>query len=283
MTNLSRPYQVALGAIVLLAAVWVVALRGHSSTSATGSSTPAPQPAAPAGQPAPSSPYHGSAPGVAGLSRAIEQARGAVAQSEASAKQLGEKSARASSPSAAGTAAGGAPAPSQPSSHSSPSPSAPSTSGSGPATRAGSAAPAHRLSTTHTARADGDLAADTRASHRAAAPRGAHSTSTPAAQRSVEAELKRGKVVAILFWNPHATVDQVVQRELRAVGLALRGKVAVMNAHAKQVGEFGPFTRAVQVYGTPTILIVNRHGQAMSLSGLTDAYSLEQAIADFRH
>jgi hypothetical protein len=55
-----------------------------------------------------------------------------------------------------------------------------------------------------------------------------------------------------------------------------------MNAHATQVGEFGPFTRAVQVYGTPTILIVNRHGQTTSLSGLTDAYSLEQLITEFK-
>jgi hypothetical protein len=258
MTHLSRPYQIALAVIVLMAAVWLVALRGHSSPSATGSPTPASQPAAPAGQPAPSTPYQGSAPGVAGLTRAIEKARGAVAQSEANAKQLAEKSAQASSPSA-------------PSSTSSPS-----------GTRGGSAAPAHTLSTTHAARTHAATGAHVQSPHRGAAPRGVRSSSAPAQQQTVEAALKHGKVVAILFWNPHAVVDQAVQRELQAVARVLSGQIAVMNAHANQVGAFGPFSRAVQVYGTPTILIVNRHGQTTSLTGLTDVYSLEQAIGEAR-
>ncbi len=46
MTQISRPFQIALAAVVLLAAVWFVALRGHSSSGS--SSTPAASAPAPA-------------------------------------------------------------------------------------------------------------------------------------------------------------------------------------------------------------------------------------------
>src|SRR5881392_2712045 len=97
MAQLSRPYQVALVAIVLLAAVWLLALRGHSSGGSESTSTPAPKPATSTGPGSPSTPYKGSAPGVAGLTRAIQKAHGAVAQSERHAKQLEEKPKQAAS------------------------------------------------------------------------------------------------------------------------------------------------------------------------------------------
>jgi hypothetical protein len=270
MTHLSRPYQVALAAIGVLAAVWAIALRGHSSSSSTSTSVPAPQPAAPKSA-APSSPYHGSAPGVAGLTRAIEKARGAVSLSEANAKQLQEQSAKASSPSSSATTGGSASSPSKSSAQ-------PSTPSSPPATHTGSAAPARALPSTHT-RSSSTRSRAPSAGARAAAP-GVRPGSAPAAQQRVEAQLKQGKVVAILFWNPRAVVDQVVQRELQAVSHAPRAGLAVIDAGASQVGAFGAFTRAVQVLDTPTILFVNRHGQTRTLSGLTDAYALEQALGE---
>ena len=258
MTHLSRPYQIALAAIALIAAVWFIALRGHSSSSSSsGSSSPPAQPAASSS--ASTTPYHGAAPGVAGLTRAIEKARGAVAVSEANAKQLARQSAQASSASSSAPASvSDAPA---------------ATSGSGQATTTVTAGAAHTATgvTVH-ARA-----------HTATSPAAAgaaHVLPALSRQRAVEADLAHGKVVAILFWNPYAPVDQVVQGELRAAARALHGRLAVIDARAKQVGQFGTFTRAVQVYGTPTILIVTRHGETSSLTGLTDAYSLEQAIAE---
>ena len=101
-------------------------------------------------------------------------------------------------------------------------------------------------------------------------------------QRTVEGELKGGKLVAILFWNPKGADDAAVRRELEAVGRALGGKLVVHQASASQVGSFGSITRAVQIYQTPTILIINKHGQATVLTGLTDAFSLEQAIEEAR-
>jgi hypothetical protein len=253
MAQLSRPYQIAFVAMAFLVLVWFVALRGHSSNSSSSASAPGASTLAPTAASkakaaaAPSSVYHGAAPGVEGLTRAISKAHGAVATSQQNAKQLQEKSAQASSPSSSTSAAG-----SQPTS------STPATPAS-PATTSKSAA------------------------RTAVKPHKATASGTPAQQKAVESELKGGKVVLLLFWNPKASVDMAVHKELQAVGHKLGGKITVHDALAKQVGSFGSITKAIQVYETPTILLVNRHGVTTTLTGLTDVYSLEQTIEEARH
>jgi hypothetical protein len=261
MSQISRPFQIALVVLVLFIAVWFVALRGHSSGSEStgasasakqGSQTAAPPPAAKS--PAESGTvYKGAAPGVGGLTRAIAKARGAVTESQQNAQQLQEKSNQASSAAATQAAAASAAA------------SARAKSQAGAATEQAAAAKSAAAAKT------------------AAAAKGSAAVKTAAAsskQATVEAELKQGKVVMILFWNPHSVVDAKVRSELNSLGHQLGGKVAVHDAQANQVGSFGSFTRTVQVYGTPTILIVNKKGQTTSLTGLTDMFSLKQAIAE---
>ncbi|MHB8234773.1 MAG: hypothetical protein ACYDHT_08990 [Solirubrobacteraceae bacterium] len=257
MSQISRPFQIALVAIVALALVWLVFLRGHSSSSESASST-APSSAQPAkatqpsssasassgsnpgGSSVSSSPYHGSAPGVAGLTRAIAKARGAVAQTEQHDKRLQRKADQAEN-------GAGASAPS--SSHASaPATSAPSTAVKAPRSTA--------------------------APQRAA-------QGVPVMQTKVEDELKHGKLVAILLWNAKGSVDQVVRRELSAARRGARGLV-VHVATSGQVGSFGTFTRAVQVSSTPTILLITPKGVTSSITGLTDAYAIQQAISEAR-
>jgi hypothetical protein len=276
MAQLSRPYQVALAAIVLLAAVWLLALRGHSSGGRESASTPAPKPSTSTSPGAPYRPYKGSAPGVAGLTRAIQKAHGAVAQSEHNAKQLGERSKQASSSGAGQT----------------------NRSGSTSATRAASTpAPAskgvaekHRAAARHVTRNHVRTQATS-------------TSALPAKQVMVERELKRGFTAAIFFWNPQAADDVAVHRELQrllaaqeqhpagrsagrelgdgSVVLEPRGseeKIAVHQSPAAQVASYGSFTRAVQIYQTPTLLIVNPKGQAVAITGLTDSFSIEQTL-----
>jgi hypothetical protein len=257
MAQLSRPYQVALAAIGVLAAVWFIALRGHSG-SGGGSSVPAPQAAAPAPKaatPAPSSP---SAPGVAGLTRAVEKARGAVRESERDAKQLQQKSAEASSPSSTGAPSASSTGGTRPS----PSPTRPSsaatrTSPSGPNAHSGHPAPAL--------------------------------PGAPARQARVEGELKQGHTVLVLLWNPKGAEDRAVRFQLQALreverifGVPQNQRYVLEEAAAKEVGSFGTFTRAVQVYQTPTILIILPNGKTTTMTGLTDAYAIQQAISDAR-
>jgi hypothetical protein len=275
MTQLSRPYQIALLALGLLVVVWFLALRGHSAETTGGgagssvaASAPAPSAAGEAkAAAAPTHVYHGPVPGVEGLTRAIDKAHGAVATSQHNAKQLEEESAKASSSAQASS----------------------STSHGAAASSTASSRSTHARASTG-ALAKHPSAVGSKAAPRATASKpsttGASAPKTrgasPDMQRSVEAELKQGKVVTILFWNPKGSVDRAVQRELRAVGHALGGKIAVREAYARQVGSFGSITRAVQVDETPTILIVNRHGQTTTLAGLTDVFSIEQAIGEAR-
>jgi len=114
------------------------------------------------------------------------------------------------------------------------------------------------------------------------APTTKRAAGTPSMQVAVEHQLQQGKTVLILFWNPKGADDVAVHKELPAVQHALGGKVAVHYASAGQVGEYGTITHTVQVTQTPTLLIVNPHGQTTVLTGLTDAFSIEQSVSEAR-
>jgi hypothetical protein len=291
MTKISRPFQIALVAVALLAAVYFVALRKHSSsressapapvastatpstassastasaagTSASSSSAASPSAGGPSGG---TSTYKGSAPGVDGLTRAIQKARGAVSESEQHAKALQQKATAAS-----GTAEKlGS--------------SATGTAGVAAAATGGTAAAKHSAAATHAA--SSAAAAVQAKSKTPASKAGASKTASgvPVMQARVERELKRGDIAALLFWNPSGTVDKTVRRELQATARKLHGKLAISVARSSEVGSFGTFTRTVQVYGTPTILLINPAGKTASVTGLTDVFSLEQAVREIKH
>ncbi|HEX4838205.1 MAG TPA: hypothetical protein VFV03_06760 [Solirubrobacteraceae bacterium] len=248
MAQVSRPFQVALGAVVVLALVWMMALRGHvANPSEPAPSSPSASVSASSAARAPAAPtpvYHGAAPGVEGLTRAIAKAHGAVALSQRNAGQLQRKSDEASNESRAGA-----------------------TSGAATSESSAGATSAHN--------------ATSRASARAGSSAKTHS-GRPAAQVAVERELSHGKTVMLVFWNPRSTVDEDVQSQARALAGGSRGTVTLHAARAGQVGMFGAITEVAHVYQTPTILIVNRHGLVSTLTGLTDVFALEQAVREAR-
>jgi hypothetical protein len=255
MAQISRPFQIALAAMGVLVAVWFFALRGHSSGSSSSGGSPQAQsqPTPTAAKPGAASPvYHGSAPGVEGLTRAIAKAHGAVAASERSAQSLQAQSARASSSTSATASAATTASP-----------------------RAHSPAATSPAAATATVAASGAHSSHPRATRPSA-------LLVSSKQAAIEGELKRGKVATILLWSANGSTDAVVRRELQVAGQALRGSVVVYEAHPSQVASFGSFTSAVPVYATPTILIVNRRGHTTTVSGLTDAFSIEQAIGEAR-
>jgi len=298
MAQLSRPYQIALVVLGLFAAVWFVALRGSSTTTSgpgasSVASAPAPKPASSASAQAekaaaPTPVYHGAAPGVEGLTRAIAKAHGAVATSQQNAKQLEEKSAAASSASSAGAGSSASTTSAQP---------ATSVTHRSPAVTKAPRNPAATSTKAGTTRAAGE----SKTTEARTGPQ-----RTPARQLLVERALREGKIAVILFWSPMGADDVAVRAELRLLeaihhliqpvanvpavrralehsGLELQKKFATFEARANQVTSFGSFTHAIQIYETPTILIVNKHGQTTTLAGLTDAYSIEQAIDEARH
>ncbi len=270
LKQISRPFQIALVAVVVLFALWFVVLR-HASSESTSPSASSGQPAT-SSQPAASSSssgssgssgssasgtstYHGSAPGVAGLTRAIAKARGAVAQSQQNAQRLQSKEKQASSASGAAQATAAKPTSST---------SAKSVAGATPARAKAQTAPQSAAKPS-----SGAASAAARAK-----------AGIPVLQSKIEAQLKHGQLVAILLWNPKGSVDKVVHSNLQSAKRSFPGKLAVHVATSGQVGSFGTFTRAVQVYSTPTILLINPKGATSSVTGLTDSFAIDQAIRE---
>jgi hypothetical protein len=105
----------------------------------------------------------------------------------------------------------------------------------------------------------------------------------PAGQLAVEAELAHGKTVMLVFWNPQSSVDQEVHSQVGALVSGSKGTVVMHAALPGQVNMFGSITEVVRVYQTPTILIVNRHGVVSTLTGLTEVFALQQAVREAQH
>ena len=258
MAQLSRPYQIGLAAVAVLAAAWLLLLGGHHSSTSGGTSASAPAsptrtvhaPSAPAPAKAHaqgnarSATGGGSASSIGGLGHAIEKAHGAVSTSQKNAKELASKSAQASTPNS--------------SSPSKADPSASKAAGAGAAAHAKSA-PKTSSSSSSATHAAPKTSPSTRGSVRA---------TVAVRQHAVERQLAEGKIAVIFFWNPKGADDRAVNRSLNELPGNLR--IAIDRARANAVATFGTITRGVQVYGTPTMLIVNKKGQVTTMTGLQD-------------
>jgi uncharacterized protein (UPF0333 family) len=297
MAQISRPFQIALVAVCLFAGVWFFALHGHSTSTGGSGSAPAVTASTPSAAKATGTAvanttaakgasavvarakaaaktghiYHGPVPGLEGLTRDIARAHGAVAavgaspSSSASATHTGSSTTAATQSHAA-------------------TPSAAATS------TAASSTP----TVTHTTVKLQPIKAKSGAGR------------VPARQVLVEHALHEGKIAVVLFWNPKGANDAIVNYELKlleavhhlirplahtpqlrsalkASGLELEKRFAAFVSTAGQVASYGTITRGVQVYSTPTIFIVNKQGHATVLTGLQDAFSIEQAIDEARN
>lgn len=308
MPPLSRPFQILLVVFVLFAGAygaWFLVLREPSS-STTSASTPQSTPTAVARAPkvnAPKTPesgkvYHGAAPGLEGLTRDVAKAHGAVSEAQHSGEHELNRAGAAS------TAAGASPSSTngvgtQPQASTTHHPASSSASSTASASVAKPALHSATKPTTSAGQASKPKST--------AAPATVGSNQIPAKQALVEGALKEGKVAVILFWNPkgaddaadrlelkvleavHHLIPALARRvpalraELKQSGLELEKKFAAFEASASQVTSFGSITRGVQVYGTPTLLVVNPKGQVTTITGLTDAFAIEQAIDEARH
>jgi hypothetical protein len=243
MTQISRPFQIVLAAFALFVAVWFVALRAHNSSTTGGSSSGASS----------SSSATVTHPTSAAHAKVKTTATTTTTRVHHSANGAAVTVKRSVSSAAGHTTVRHTTAV-----HSN--------------TTAGHTTVVRTTAVKHTPPAAKPVPAKTKPA-----------TGTPGMQIAVEHELQQGKTVLILFWNSKGADDVAVHNELPAVQRSLGGKVAVHYASANQVGEYGTITHAVQVNQTPTLLIVNPHGQTTTLTGLTDSFSIEQSISEANH
>jgi hypothetical protein len=270
MAQISRPFQVVLAAFVLFAIAWFALLhRPGTSSSSGGGSAPAsatPHPHAPAGT------------RTAAHTHAATPAPATAKTHSTTVTHHATGHAHSTTVTHRTTAHSGSTTVTH---HST------STTHNAPAT--------HHVTVRHSSatHAASQAAAPGALHHAAVKPQGtrsaqrgpaaaAKSQATPPMQATVAAELKQGKVVLLLFWNPSSSNDVAVHRQVQIVAHKLGRGLAVHTASASQVGSFGSITRDIQVYQTPTLLIVNRHDQVTTVTGYTETYALEQAIREAR-
>lgn len=272
MAQLSRPFQLAFLLVAALAVAWFAVLRTHSTASSGGSSgsstsgSPAARStAAQAGtternQGTPTKVYHGPVPGLHGLSRDIRRAHEAVGASQAQARaaEAESHSSRRSSYVTAPAQTSRTSAPGHP------------------------AAASHAASHTHAATGSHAIpAAPTKSSHSGSRPRPGSAEPHHLSRAVVVGnQLKAGKVVLLLFWSERSAEDQAVRSQVQSVSRSLGRRVAADYAKPSEVGAFGSITREVTVLQTPTLLVIDRKGLVTTIAGLTDAFSIEQAVRE---
>jgi hypothetical protein len=264
MTQISRPFQVVLAAFAVFVAIWFVALRAHNASTGAGSGSSASvaQPAKPAAKPV------------------AKPATGADATHKTTSVTHTTSTASGTHVSQSTHVVHGADTSAVTVKRSVSTPAGKTTTvRASTVHKTGTGATVVHTTVVHHAPAK-PVQAKTAPAKPAPPNTSKTATGAPKGQREVEAQLQAGKTVLILFWNPRGAEDVAVHGELPVLQHKLGGKVAVHYASANQVGEYGTVTHAIQVNQTPTLLIINHKGQTTVMTGLTDAFAIEQAITE---
>jgi hypothetical protein len=130
-------------------------------------------------------------------------------------------------------------------------------------TAAGSAAPSS------SARSKAAAAKRERASRAVAAGRDA----------AVVRDIKRGKVVVLLFWNPDGADDIATRGAVRDLDLH-GGRVVVRVVPITRVAQYPSITSGVKIAQSPTTVVIGRKRETRVIVGLTEPREISQAVGD---
>jgi hypothetical protein len=96
----------------------------------------------------------------------------------------------------------------------------------------------------------------------------------------VKRALDAHKVVVVLFWNRSGVDDRSVKRSLDS--LPHRKGVAVFSDSVRHLSRYTRITAAASVSTTPSLVLVNRKGQAEVISGYLDRQTVAQYVRNAR-
>jgi hypothetical protein len=98
--------------------------------------------------------------------------------------------------------------------------------------------------------------------------------------RKVAAAVRRHQRVVIFFQNPRGLDDQATGQSVRS----LRGqtKAKVFTDDIRSVDRYGPILEDVGVNQAPSIVVIDRRGNASLIEGFIDSRALAQEVADAR-
>jgi hypothetical protein len=242
--QVSRPMQIALVAVVLLAGMWFTVLKPKPDA---GVSAP-PATAAPVAD-ASSAPV---APGVKGLTTAVDKAKGAASASDAANARV--EAATAGAPAAK--------------------PAAAKAVATKRATTKAKATKAKATKSVIAARKPGAKAAP------AVAPKPAAPAAIVDPSDRLLAYLAKGKTLVILFHGDGAD-DAAARKAVHRTALKDKNVVSAYVPITK-VGAYQAITSGVDVLTSPTVMIIGTDHKATSLTGFIEAASVKQAVGDAR-
>lgn len=119
-----------------------------------------------------------------------------------------------------------------------------------------------------------------RGHHVAAPARHGALVHTPAQRADAVARaLAAGKVLALLYYNPASFDDRAVRGELAAVPSSA-GKVFKLAVPISELARYPVVTNQVPVNISPTLVIVGRSRQAVTIEGFADRFEIAQRMRD---
>lgn len=240
--------QIALVAVVLLAGMWFTVLKPKSADTTT--SAPVAQVTTQSSEPV--------APGVKGLTSAIDKAKGAAARSDATNAKIQ-------------TATGG--------------------TATATAAPKRTAVPKKATATATATKKPGTKAATAKAvAAKPAAPKAATPAKTAAAAKPAAAVdpsarllayLKRGKTLVVLFYGKGAD-DRAARKAVHQTAQGDPKHVVSAYVPISKVGAYEAITTDVDVLAAPTILVISTKGKATPLTGYVDAAVVRNAVSAAR-
>ena len=96
---------------------------------------------------------------------------------------------------------------------------------------------------------------------------------------AVVRDIKRGKVVVLLFWDPAGADDIAARGALRDLDLH-GGRVVVRVVPITRVAQYESITSGVKIAESPTTVIIGRKRQTRVIVGLTEPREVSQAVGD---
>jgi hypothetical protein len=229
--QVSRPMQIALVAVVLLAGMWFTVLKPKPAEE-TAVTPATPTPAAKSSAPV--------APGVKGLVKAVDKAKAASATSDATNAKIQS-----------------------------------ATGGSAKAKATTSVAPAKKTLTAKPA----TTASNAKVTVTKAKAKAPAATVDPSDR--LLANLAKGKTLVILFEGKGAD-DKAARKAVHLTAKADPKHVVSAYVPISKVGDYEKITTDVEIYGSPTILVIGADRKATALTGFLDAPSVQQAVGDVR-
>jgi hypothetical protein len=87
------------------------------------------------------------------------------------------------------------------------------------------------------------------------------------------------KTVVVLFWNKSAVDDRSVKKSVDRLSRR-GGSVAKFTDTVKNLSRYTRITSAVSVNTTPSVVVINRRGQAEVLAGYNDYQTINQFVSN---